>query len=220
MESTKLSDTIRSQGLIPIFSHNEFDTCRGVMMACYEAGIRVFEFTNRGDFSPGLFARLSEYASNHAPDLRLGAGSVVDADMAAQYMKSGAEMIVSPLLNQAVAEACAKEQVLWIPGCATLTEVARATELGADIVKVFPGNVLGPEFIKAVLAPCPWFSLMPTGGVTADKDNLSGWFNAGAVAVGMGSQLINKTLVAQQDYDQIREYVKAVLKTINELRSS
>jgi len=206
-------------GMVPVFYSSDLAQSKAVVKACYEGGLRVFEFTNRGDFAHEVFAELRKWASIELPELMLGAGSVVDAPTAAIYIQLGADFIVSPLLNEDMAKVCNRRKILWAPGCATLSEISKAEELGAEIVKLFPGDAVGgPSFVKNILGPCPWTSIMPTGGVSPDEGNLKAWFDAGVVCVGMGSQLITKEILKTEDYSSLAEKVRITLALIARLR--
>ncbi|MDE6499942.1 MAG: bifunctional 4-hydroxy-2-oxoglutarate aldolase/2-dehydro-3-deoxy-phosphogluconate aldolase, partial [Rikenella sp.] len=162
---------MKRQGVIPVFYHADTELCKEILRASYAAGIRVFEFTNRGDFAHEVFGELNRWAAEELPELMLGVGSVVDAPTAALYIQLGAAFVVSPLLNEEMASVCNRRKVLWAPGCGSLSEIGRAEELGAEIVKIFPGSsVGGPEFVRAVKGPCPWSSIMPTGGVEPTEE--------------------------------------------------
>ena len=207
-----------STGIVPLFYHHDLDTARAIAGACYRGGARLLEFTNRGDFAHETFRELSRFARVELPDLVLGVGSINDAATAALYLQLGADFIVSASLREDVALTCNRRKVPYLPGCATLTEIGRAEELGCEIVKLFPGSVYGPEFISAVRGPQPWTSIMPTGGVTTELHNLQGWFSAGAVCVGLGSQLIGKSVLRDRDFAGLTESVRGALQTARELR--
>jgi 2-dehydro-3-deoxyphosphogluconate aldolase/(4S)-4-hydroxy-2-oxoglutarate aldolase len=207
-------------GLVPLFYHSDAGICREVISACHAGGAKVFEFTNRGAFAHEVFSEVKKWAREHCPGIMIGTGSVMDAPTAALYMQLDADFIVSPVLNAEVAKTCNRRKVLWIPGCGTLTEISEAEELGAEIVKIFPGtSVGGPAFVKAVKAPCPWTSIMPTGGVDPSEENLRQWFTAGAACVGMGSALITDKMVKAADWQTLKENVQATLNTIKRLRT-
>jgi 2-dehydro-3-deoxyphosphogluconate aldolase/(4S)-4-hydroxy-2-oxoglutarate aldolase len=207
-------------GLVPLFYHSDAGICREVISACHAGGAKVFEFTNRGAFAHEVFAEVKKWAREQCPGMMIGTGSVMDAPTAALYMQLDADFIVSPVLNAEVAKTCNRRKVLWIPGCGTLTEISEAEELGAEIVKIFPGtSVGGPAFVKAVKAPCPWTSIMPTGGVDPSEENLRQWFAAGAACVGMGSALITDKLVKAAGWQELKENVQATLNTIKRLRT-
>ena len=167
--------------------------------------------------SDGLSA--IEIARRELPDLILGVGSVVDAGTCALYIQSGARFIVSPLLNEEMARVCNRRKILWIPGCATASEINKAEELGAEIVKIFPGPTIGgPKFLKAFLGPCPWSNILPSGGVEPTEENLSGWFEAGAFAVGMGSALISKDIIKNKDFARLEKTAAHAVQIIKDLR--
>lgn len=212
-----LYQTIRQVPLVPVFYHPDDDICLGVVAACYRAGVRAFEFTNRGDFAHERFANLSRICAKEFPGLALGAGTILDAPTAALYLQLGADFIVGPTFSEEIARLCNRRKVAYMPGCATLTEITTAHEWGVEIVKVFPGEVLGPSFIKSLSGPLPFASAMVTGGVEPNRESLSKWFTAGAVAVGMGSQLFPKDVLANRAYNKIEETVSEVVRIIAEL---
>jgi 2-dehydro-3-deoxyphosphogluconate aldolase/(4S)-4-hydroxy-2-oxoglutarate aldolase len=180
---------IENTPMVPVFYHPDVEVCKNVITACYAGGVRVFEFTNRGDFAHEIFAQLSKWVVTECPALILGIGSIIDASTATLYLQLGANFVVGPLFNQDIATVCNRRGVAYCPGCLTPTEVGMAQEAGCDLIKIFPGDVVGTAFIKGILAPIPWSKLMVTGGVTPEKDNLEQWFNAGVFCVGMGSKL-------------------------------
>jgi len=206
-------------GLVPLFYHHDSEICKKVISACHAGGAKVFEFTNRGDFAHEVFADVKKWAADNCPGMMIGAGSVADAPTAAIFMQMGADFIVSPVLNPEVARICNRRKVLWIPGCGTLTEISQAEELGAEIVKIFPGNAVGgPSFVKAVKGPCPWTTIMPTGGVDPSEDNLEKWFAAGVACVGMGSALITDKIIEADDWKTLTKKVRETLDTIKKIR--
>lgn len=205
---TKLQvlQTFDSVGIVPVFYHADAAVCKEVLKAVYKGGVRVFEFTNRGDGAHKVFEELVAWAKQELPGLILGIGSVVDAATAALYIQLGANFVVAPIVNVETAVTCNRRKIPWMPGCGTLTEINYAESLGADIVKIFPAEqVGGAEFIKAVKGPCPWTQIMPTGGVQPNDDNLKKWFSAGAHCVGLGSQLFVKDAAGDFDYNAIQQ---------------
>lgn len=215
----KVATAMEETGLVPLFCHPEPKVCWEVIAACHAGGARVFEFTNRGDFAHEVFADVRKWAYRELPDMMIGAGSVPDAPTAALFMQMGADFIVSPSLNSEVARICNRRKVLWIAGCGTVTEISQAEELGAEIVKIFPGSAVGgPSFVKAVKGPCPWTSIMPTGGVEPTEENLSGWFAAGVTCVGMGSALVTDRIVKTGDWKSLENAVKETLGIIKKVR--
>ncbi len=205
--------------MVPVFYHADIEVAKKVMTACYEGGVRVFEFTNRGEFAHDIFAQLSKYAAAHCPDMILGAGSVVDAGTASLYLQLGANFIVGPLFNAEVARVCNRRLVPYVPGCGTVTEIGTAQEAGCDVCKIFPaGEVGGPAFVKNIKAPMPWSMLMVTGGVDPSSDNISAWMKAGVTCVGMGSKLFPKEVIAAQEWQKITEKCKEVLAVVAQYR--
>lgn len=214
---------VLTDGMIPLFYHADPDIAFKVTGALYAGGCRLLEFTNRGDFAIDVFSKLIRAAAAEFPDLIIGAGTVSDAPTAALYLAYGANYIVSPTFNPEVARLCNSRKIAYMPGCSTLTEIATAEEYGAEIIKLFPGKTSGgPDFVKAVRAPRPWTSIMPTGGVSSDESNLREWFEAGVVCVGMGSNLVRSDYLKAQNYAGITETVRqafaVIHKVISELR--
>jgi 2-dehydro-3-deoxyphosphogluconate aldolase/(4S)-4-hydroxy-2-oxoglutarate aldolase len=204
---------MREAGIVPIFYHKDAEICKSVIRACFEGGIKVFEFTNRGDYAHELFSELNKWAEKEVPGLAMGAGSIVDTGTSTLYIQLGANFIASPVLNPEMAKICNRRKIMWSPGCGTLSEISYAEELGAEIVKIFPGSsVGGPDFVKAIKGPCPWTSIMPTGGVEPTLENLREWFNAGVTCVGIGSNLITKELVQKKAWTALTKKVTAAVK--------
>jgi len=209
---------MKETGVVPVFFHADLDTCKNVVKACYDGGIRVFEFVNRGDFAHEVFGELNKYALKELPGMILGAGSLVEAGTTALYIQAGANFIVSPLLNEEMAKTCNRRGVAWSPGCGTISEISKAQELGAEIVKLFPASEIGgPSFVKAVKGPMPWSSIMVTGGVEPTRENLSKWFGAGAACVGIGSSLFPKEVIKNKAWDQLEETCRSALEIIQSL---
>ena len=210
--------TAVSTGLVPVFYNPCVETSKAVLKACYDGGIRVFEFTNRGDFAHEVFSELVKYANAELPGMILGVGSIIDAPTATLYLQEGANFVVGPLFNPAIAPICNRRCVPYIPGCGSATEIGMAQEAGCDICKAFPGDVLGPAFVKGVKAPMPWTQILVTGGVKPEADNLKAWFKAGASCVGMGSNLFPKDVVKSGDWATVTKLCSESLKIIAEVR--
>ncbi len=211
---------MKATGVVPVFYHSDVDVCKNVVKACYDGGIRVFEFVNRGDFAHEIFGEVNKYALKELPGMILGVGSLVDAPTTAIYIQLGANFIVSPLLNEEMAKVCNRRGVAWSPGCGTISEINKAQELGAEVVKMFPASEIGgPSFVKAVKGPMPWTNIMPTGGVDTTEANLKGWFSAGVTCVGMGSNLFPKEIMDKKDYAGLTEKVKELMNTINKVKN-
>lgn len=203
--------------MVPVFYNADIETSKAVLKACYDGGVRVFEFTNRGDFAHEVFGELVKYANKELPGMIVGVGSVVDAPTAALYIQLGANFVVGPLFNPEIAPICNRRLVPYCPGCGSVSEVGKAQELGCDVCKVFPGDVLGPAFIKGLKAPMPWSQIMVTGGVKPTKENLSGWFGAGAMCVGMGSNLFPKEAIQAKDWAAITRLVADSIAIVKEV---
>ncbi|MEM7655567.1 MAG: bifunctional 4-hydroxy-2-oxoglutarate aldolase/2-dehydro-3-deoxy-phosphogluconate aldolase [Bacteroidota bacterium] len=215
----EVAQALANSGVVPIFYHPDLEVCKQVLKACYDGGLRVMEFTNRGDFAHEVFGQLNQYAARELPGMILGVGSIVEPGTTSLFLQLGANFIVSPVLNPEMAKVCNRRKVLWSPGCGSLSEISQAEELGAEIVKIFPASqVGGPGFIKAVKGPCPWTSIMPTGGVSPTKENLTTWFEAGATCVGMGSKLIRKDLIEAGDFAGLQAMVADTVALVKEIR--
>ena len=210
----EVAEKMAETGMVPLFYHSDIEIAKKTLKACYEGGARLLEFTSRGDFAYQIFEELNRYALAELPEMILGVGSVTDAASASLYMQMGANFIVTPVLREDIAIVCNRRKVLWSAGCGSLSEIARAEELGGEIVKLFPGSTYGPDFVKAIKGPQPWTSIMPTGGVSTDEDNLRGWFDAGVTCVGMGSQLISKDILAKGDFEGLKSKVEAAITLI------
>ena len=205
-------------GLVPLFYHPDIELGKKVLKACHAGGAKVLEFTNRGDFAHEVFSELNKYAVEELPGLMLGVGSVCDVGTTSLYIQLGANFIVSPSIREDMAIVCNRRKIMWSPGCGSLTEIGKAEELGCEIVKLFPGGVYGPGFVKAARAPQPWTRIMPTGGVSPTRENLSSWFDAGVTCVGMGSKLISKDILNSQDFIKLEAKVQETLSLISDIR--
>lgn len=214
----EVAEVMKSTGMVPLFYHSDVTIAKKVVKACYDGGARLLEFTNRGDFAHEVFAELNKYCLAELPGMIMGVGSVTDAGAASLYMQLGANFVVTPVLRDDIAVVCNRKKVMWSPGCGSLTEISRAEELGCEVVKLFPGDVLGPKFVKGILGPQPWTSIMPTGGVSPTHDNLKGWFDAGVLCVGMGSQLLSSDLIKNGDFKTITTKTREALDIISTLK--
>lgn len=210
---------ILATGMVPVYYHADAEVAKRVVKACYDGGVRAFEFTNRGDFASEVFIELVKYARRECPELILGVGSIVDAPTAALFLQYGANFVVGPYLNPEVARLCNRHLVPYTPGCGSVTEIGTAHELGCDLVKIFPaGNVGGPSFVKNIKAPLPWTLVMATGAVEPTEENLTAWFKAGVACVGMGSKLFPKETVSAGDWEAIAEKCRYSLDIIKQAR--
>lgn len=210
---------IAATGMVPVFYHKDIEVAKQVVKACYEGGVRAFEFTNRGDFAHEVFAELIKFAAKECPEMVMGIGSIVDAPTAALYLQMGANFIVGPLFNPEVAKVCNRRLIPYSPGCGSVSEIGFAQEAGCDLCKVFPaGNVGGPSFVKNVMGPMPWAMLMVTGAVEPTQENLTEWVKAGVTAVGMGSNLFPSEAIASKNWGAITELCLNSLKFIRDAK--
>ena len=215
----EVAQVMKQSGLVPLFYNADLEISKKVIKAVYNGGARLLEFTARGDFAHEVFGELNKYVLKELPGMIMGVGSVTDAASASRFMALGANFIVTPVLREDIAIVCNRRKVMWSPGCGSLTEICRAEELGCEVVKLFPGGIYGPDFVKAIRGPQPWTSIMPTGGVSPTHENLEGWFNAGVTCVGMGSKLIAKNADGNYDLAKIEADTKNALEIIKTLKS-
>ena len=213
-------NAIYDTGIVPVFYNQDPETTINIVEACARGGARCAEFTNRGDLAYHVFTETVRHVMAEKIDIIMGVGSICDAPTAALYIANGANFVVGPLLNEEVARLCNRRKIAYSPGCGSVSEIGQAEELGVEIVKVFPGSeVGGPAFVKSVLGPCPWTRIMPTGGVDATRESLAAWFEAGVAAVGAGSKLITKELVAAKDWDGLAAKVRQSVDWVREIRA-
>jgi 2-dehydro-3-deoxyphosphogluconate aldolase/(4S)-4-hydroxy-2-oxoglutarate aldolase len=214
---SQVQDSIIKQGILPLFYNDSKEVSIAITGKLYEAGIRLIEYTNRGEAALDNFKALKKLQQEELPDLLLGIGTIKSAEQAAQFVAAGADFLISPLVNPGVAAVAAKNDLLWIPGCMTPTEIYNAQQLGVTLIKLFPANILGPAFVSVVKELFPGVQMMPTGGVEMNQENISAWFDAGVSAVGMGSKLITKSIIQKQEYNQL--YI-ATLQTLQFVQSA
>ena len=209
---------IGQTGMVPVFYDKDAEVAKQVVKACYEGGVRAFEFTNRGDFAHEVFEEVVKFAAVECPEMALGVGSVVDPATAVLYIQLGACFVVGPLFNPEVAKVCNRRLVPYTPGCGSVSEVGAAQEVGCDLCKIFPGDVLGPKLVKGLKAPMPWSKLMVRGGVAPYEENLTSWIKAGVYWVGMGSKLFPKDVVAAKNWKAISDKCAEALGYIAKAR--
>jgi 2-dehydro-3-deoxyphosphogluconate aldolase / (4S)-4-hydroxy-2-oxoglutarate aldolase len=209
---------MKESGVVPLFTHENADEAFEVISVAYRAGIRLFEITNRKSNSFEVFSELIKRA-DQLPGLILGIGTVLDGPTTKKFIDAGAHFIISPIMNLEMAEVCHAHNIMWMPGCATLTEIVTAKQHGAEVIKVFPGSVLGPGFLSAIMPVVPDLKLMVTGGVEPTREGLSTWFSAGAMCVGLGSQLFLKDILAKKDWPALELRIKRTLEVAKEVRT-
>ena len=210
---------MKQTGLIPVFYNSDIEVSKKIVKACYDGGIRVFEFTNRGEFAHEVFGEVVKYTAKECPEMIMGIGSIVDAPSAALFIQLGANFIVGPLFNPEVAKVANRRLIPYSPGCGSVSEVGFAQEMGCDLCKVFPGDVLGVGFVKGLKAPMPWSNLMVTGGVKPEVANLKAWFDAGVTCVGMGSNLFPAEMIQNENWAGITRLCIDALEIIKKIRN-
>ncbi|RZM20477.1 MAG: bifunctional 4-hydroxy-2-oxoglutarate aldolase/2-dehydro-3-deoxy-phosphogluconate aldolase [Pedobacter sp.] len=211
-------EAIKKQGVLPLFFHADIDTSIGIVKTLYDAGIRVIEFTNRGEQALANFTRLIEERDKSMPGLLLAVGTIRNADQASKFMKAGADFLISPVFDAEVCDFAYLNKLLWIPGCMTPTEVHVAENAGCKLVKLFPGNVLGPGFMSAIKELFPNVNFMPTGGVDVTEESIGDWFKSGVCAVGLGSKLITKKVMEDRNYTFLTDETKKALAIVAKVK--
>lgn len=209
---------ITQQKMLPLYFHKDATVSINILKALYDAGIKAVEYTNRGAEAVANFKALRKVVNESMPGMLLGIGTVKTVEDAQQFISAGADFIISPVVYPPVAKTVQDAGLLWIPGCLTPTEVFTAEMNGAKMVKIFPGSVVGPSYISAIKELFPGLLFMPTGGVDTTAENIKEWFDAGVVAVGMGSKLISKTVLQNQEYDKLTTQTKKVLEILNNIK--
>ena len=213
-KKNKLLQLIPEQGILPLYFYKDTEVSLEVLRALYRAGIRTVEYTNRGDAALQNFKKMREVCDKELEGMYLGIGTIKNADMAKTFIDAGTDFIICPGLIDEVAHVADKNNMLWVPGCMTPSEIIHAENIGAKMIKLFPGNILGPQFMSAIKALFPDLLFMPTGGVDLDRENITGWFKAGVCAVGMGSKLVSKSLLEQKDYTKIETLTKQAIEIV------
>ena len=217
---SEIIQILNIQGLMPLFFNADIEISGNVLKALYTAGVRIVEYTNRGPEALANFKILKSLAENEMPDLFLGIGTIKNNHQANLFIDAGADFLISPALAEDVFDAAYNSKTLWIPGCMTVTEILKAENYGLTLVKLFPGNVLGPSFVTAIKDLFPAMQFMPTGGVDTTAENISQWFSSGVCAVGMGSKLISNSVIENRDYQKITNTSKAVLQIIASIKAA
>ncbi len=217
-KKAELLQLIPQQGILPLYFYKDAEVSLQVLKALYRAGIRTVEYTNRGEAALQNFKKMRALCDEELAGMYLGIGTIKNAEMAKIFIDAGTDFIICPGIVEEVAKVADENDMLWIPGCMTPTEIIRAENLGAKMIKLFPGNLLGAEFMSSIRVLFPDLLFMPTGGVDLDRENISEWLKAGVCAVGMGSKLISKQLLEQKDYPKIEALSKEALDILKSLR--
>lgn len=215
MTSQEIEIQVKATGFMPLFTHTDLAVCKQVLKASYDAGVRLFEFTNRNENSFDIFCDLRKYCNENLPEMVLGIGTIKNAQKAEQFIAAGADFLISPILLREIHDVAVKHQKLWIPGCATPSEIGLAENWGIQTVKIFPAKQLGgPGYIKAVKAVFRDMQFMATGGVEPTQENISAWFKGGVTAVGIGSQLFPSAWLNEGQYNLVTDHVKNIVQYI------
>ena len=217
-KKTDLLKLIPEQGVLPLYFYKDTEVSLQVLRTLYKAGIRAVEYTNRGEAAFQNFSKMREVCDKELSGMYLGIGTIKTAEAAQSFIDAGADFIICPGLVEEVAYVADKNNMLWVPGCMTPSEIIHAENMGAKMIKLFPGNILRPEFMSAIKALFPDLLFMPTGGVDLDKENIASWLKAGVCAVGMGSKLISNKLLEQKDYAKMEELTRQALEILKSLR--
>ena len=213
----KLIQHITNGGLMPLFYHDEVSVCEAVVNAMYKGGIRTIEFTNRGPKALENFKSIVALKQN-MPDLMLGIGTIKTAEEATLFIKAGADFLVSPIFDHGVADVAYMHKILWIPGCMTPTEIHVAQQAGCKLVKLFPGNVLGPGYVEAIMPLFKGIQFLVTGGVDATQENIGAWLKSGAAGVGLGSKLITKAILETKNYEALTTGAEQLITIMQNLK--
>jgi 2-dehydro-3-deoxyphosphogluconate aldolase/(4S)-4-hydroxy-2-oxoglutarate aldolase len=221
LKPSEMQKHILQEKFIPLYTHTDVDVCKNVMRICYENGIKVFEFTNRNTNSFDIFIELKQYRDAELPEMKIGIGTIKNAAQAKRFIEAGADFLISPVVLEEIQEVCEKENILWIPGCATPSEVCLAENWGLSLVKIFPAKQLGgPSYIEAIKAVFPEMQFMATGGVEASREEIQKWYNAGASSVGLGSQLFPKVLIQEKAYKKMGVHLSVLVNEFDLLKRS
>lgn len=213
-----VSDAIVKQGMLPLYFNPSEEGTLEILKSIYKAGVRAVEYTNRGAAALENFKKMVEIRDAEMPDLLLGIGTIKNLDQAKQFLDAKADFFISPGFVPEVAEFLIAKDLFYSPGCMTPTEIIAAENAGVKFIKLFPGNMLGPDFLSGIKDIFPNLLFMPTGGVDTTKENISAWFKAGVSAVGMGSKLISKPLMEAKDYATIETETKKVLDLLQTIK--
>jgi 2-dehydro-3-deoxyphosphogluconate aldolase/(4S)-4-hydroxy-2-oxoglutarate aldolase len=215
----KVSDAIAQQGILPLYFNADEQVTLDILKSIYKAGIRAVEYTNRGEAALHNFKKMVEVRNAEMPDLLLGIGTIKNVEQAESFLNAGADFFISPGFVPEVAKYLIDKGLFYSPGCMTPSEIIAAENAGVKFIKLFPGNMLGPEFLSGIKDIFPKLLFMPTGGVDTTRENIEGWYKAGVSAVGMGSKLISKQLMADKDYATIEIETKKVLELIQSIKN-
>ena len=216
--SNKVTNSIVAQGILPLYFNADETISVEILRAIYRAGIKAVEYTNRGEAALRNFTKLVAVRNSEMSDMLLGIGTIKNVAQAQSYMAAGADFLVSPGFVKEVADYAISNDIFYAPGCMTPSDIIAAENAGVTFIKLFPGDMLGPKFLSSIKAIFPKLLFMPTGGVDTTRPNIEAWYKAGVCAVGMGSNLISKTLMDTQDYAAIEANTRSVLALIQGIK--
>lgn len=212
----KMQEDILKEKFIPLFTNIDVEVCKNIMRICYENGINVFEFTDRNENSYVVFKELKAYRDIALPQLRIGVGTIKNAAQAKLFIEAGADFLISPVVLEEIHLICQEKKILWIPGCATPSEIALAENWGLSLVKIFPAKQLGGySYIEAIKSVFPKMLFMATGGVEPNKEDIEKWYEAGVSSVGLGAKLFPKEMLANHEYDKMSAHLATLIGDLN-----
>jgi 2-dehydro-3-deoxyphosphogluconate aldolase / (4S)-4-hydroxy-2-oxoglutarate aldolase len=214
----KISNAIIAQGMLPLYFNADETVSVEILRAIYKAGVTAVEYTNRGEAALANFRKMIVVRNAEMPAMFLGVGTIKNLPTAKDYIAAGADFLVSPGFVKEVADYAIANDIFYAPGCMTPTEIIAAENSGITFIKLFPGNMLGPEFLSGIKDIFPKLLFMPTGGVDTTRENIEGWFKAGVCAVGMGSKLISKKLMEAREFTAMELETKKVLELIASIK--
>lgn len=213
---SQIQESILDEKFIPLFSHLDAEICKNVMRICYKNGIKIFEFTNRNENSYAVFKELKQYRDARLPQMKIGVGTIKNAIQAALFIKAGADFLISPVILEEIHDVCQKEKIVWIPGCATPSEICLAENWGLSLVKIFPAKQLGgPSYIEAIKTVFPNMSFMATGGVEPNKEDIEKWYASGVSSVGLGAKLFPKEILLLKEYDEMSTHLANLIRDLD-----
>lgn len=215
----QVTDSIIQQGMLPLYFNADETVSVEILRSLYKAGVKAVEYTNRGEAALKNFTKMVEVRNEEMPGILLGVGTIKNLKQAEEYMVAGADFLVSPGFVKEVADYAVGRDIFYAPGCMTPTEIIEAEKAGVTFIKLFPGNMLGPDFLSGIKDIFPKLLFMPTGGVDTTRENIEGWYKAGVCAVGMGSKLVSKKLMEAKDYATIESETKTVLALIATIKN-
>jgi 2-dehydro-3-deoxyphosphogluconate aldolase/(4S)-4-hydroxy-2-oxoglutarate aldolase len=217
-DNSTIINEIAQQGFLPLFFQKDVHKAKSVVKVLYASGVKVIEFTNRGTQAIEVFKELAEFRNQEMPDLMLATGTIRTVSDAEGFLDAGADFLISPVFDQALASFANARCVFWVPGCSTPTEIHHADLSGCRVVKLFPGNHLGPGFVQAIKPLFPGIRFIPTGGVELDEESMGAWFSSGVFAVGLGSNLVSRSIMDNEQYEELTRRTRLARQIIERVK--